>query len=52
MPEVSKGFRKVLYSECLTRGGSDVACCPLDPMRNLALPTDAQEVLRIMDDRP
>ncbi|CAI8765867.1 hypothetical protein EMIT0P43_160051 [Pseudomonas jessenii] len=51
-PEASKGFRTVVYSECLTRDGSDIACYKLDPKRNLASPTEAQDVLRIMDDRP
>lgn len=52
MFDASKGFRKGCYSECLTRDGSYVAYCRLDPMRILALPTEAQGVLRIMDDRP
>src|SRR5690349_25105558 len=51
-PEASKGFRKVIYSECLTRGSSENACYKLDPMRILASPTEAQDVLRITDDRP
>ena len=42
----------MVYSQCLTRDGSDIACYKLDPMRILASPTEAQDVLRIMDDRP
>jgi hypothetical protein len=48
----SKGFRKGCYGECLTRYGNYVAYYELDPMRNLAPSTEAQEVLRITDDRP
>lgn len=46
MPDRSKGFRKACYSECLTRDGSYVVYCGLDPMRNLASSTEAQEVLQ------
>lgn len=52
MPDLSKGFRKGCYSECLTRDGSYVVYCTLDPKRNLASSTEAQEVLGITDDRP
>ncbi len=34
------------YSECLTRDGSDVVYARLDPMRNLATSTEAQEALQ------
>ena len=40
------------YSECLTRRNNYVVYYGLDPMRILVPSTDAQGVLRIMDDRP
>lgn len=46
MTDMPKGFRKGGYSECLTRVGNYVACYRLDPMRNLASSTEAQEVFQ------
>lgn len=46
LADASKGFRKGGYSECLTRDGSYVVYCTLDPKRNLASSTEAQEVLQ------
>ena len=46
MTDMHKGFRKGGHSECLTRVGNYVACYRLDPMRNLASSTEAQEVFQ------
>lgn len=52
MADTAKGFRKGGYGECLTRVSSYVVYCGLDPKRNLAPSTEAQDVLRVTDDRP
>ena len=40
------------YSEWLTRTGSDVLCWALAVEHNLDTSTEAQDALRITDDRP
>lgn len=42
----------MLYSEKLTLAGSNVLCLALAVEPNLDLSTEAQDALRIMDDRP
>jgi hypothetical protein len=45
-PRGIQGFPESFYSECLTRNGCYIAYYYLDPMRILALPTEAQEALQ------